>query len=137
MITEIESTLEEGRGAVVFPEGTSSAGASVLPFKPSLFEVAATSSTPVSCGAIRYRTFPGERPAQWSICWWGGMEFGAHFLAMLGMKGFEVFLSFSETRVEGDDRKQLAEAARAVVSSVFTPTCDAAAVDEGEPGDAR
>ena len=137
VLCEIESSLDEGRGVVFFPEGTSSAGVEVLPFKPSLFQIAATGGFPVACGAIRYRTFPGERPAQWSVCWWGGMEFGGHFLKMLGMKGFEVFLSFSETRVQDDDRKRLAQAAREVVSSVFSPTCDAAAVAAGEPSGAE
>ena len=132
VIAEIESTLDEGRGVVFFPEGTSSGGAEVLPFKPSLFQVAAAGGFPGACGAIRYRSYPGERPAHLSICWWGGMEFGGHFLRMLGMKGFEAFLSFSETRVRGEDRKRLAGDAHEVVTSVFSPTCDATAIAAAE-----
>jgi len=129
VIDEIESTLDEGRGVVFFPEGTSSPGARVLPFKASLFQVAAVGRFPVSCAAIRYRSFPGDRPAAYSLCWWGGMEFGGHFLSVLGMRGFEVFMTFSETRVRDEDRKRLAAAAQERVESVFTPTCDASELD--------
>src|ERR1041385_8857905 len=45
-----------GRGAAValFPEGTSSDGSDVLPFKSTLLEVAAADAVPVHYAAIRY-----------------------------------------------------------------------------------
>ena len=46
----------------IFPEGTSSSGESVLPFKPNLFEPAAISDTPVWSLAISYHSRKtGER----------------------------------------------------------------------------
>ncbi len=67
VMERIEETLAYGRGIVVFPEGTSSGGATVLPFRPSLLEVAARARMPVSCAALTYRTEPGNPPARLAV----------------------------------------------------------------------
>jgi len=123
VIGEIAATLEGGRGVVFFPEGTSSPGLEVKPFKPSLFEVAAGGGFEVSTAAVRYTCPPGERPAQWSISWWGEMTFLPHFLGVLRLPGVEAELRFNEQKLAGSDRKQLAAKAQAAVEGIFEPVC--------------
>ena len=41
VVAQIDGVMEGGRGIVVFPEGTSSGGDDVLPFRPPLLELAA------------------------------------------------------------------------------------------------
>jgi len=60
-LQEINQALEEGMNVVLFPEGTSSDGRSVLPFKKSLIQSAFISSneTPIQPLCINYRWCDG------------------------------------------------------------------------------
>lgn len=124
VIGEIEQVLASGRGVVFFPEGTSSSGFEVLPFKASLFEVAARGGLEVACATLRYETPDHERPAEWSVCWWGEMGFTPHFWQLLGLTSYEAQLRFSEARLSNSDRKLLAEEAREEVLRIFQPVCE-------------
>ena len=58
---EVAKVLET-QSVCIFPEGTSTVGQSVLPFKPNLFESAVIAGVPVYSLAISYRSFEsGER----------------------------------------------------------------------------
>jgi 1-acyl-sn-glycerol-3-phosphate acyltransferase len=107
----IEAALDRGERVVLFPEGTSSGGDSVLPFKPSLLEAAARSRYRVYCAALRYRTPPGLPPASEVVCWWGDMSFGPHVLRLLRLPSFSVRVEFEAEPVPpSTDRKELAQA---------------------------
>jgi 1-acyl-sn-glycerol-3-phosphate acyltransferase len=123
VIAEIDRSLTSGRGVAFFPEGTSTAGFEVLPFRPSLFEVAARGELEVACAALHYQTPEHEPPAEWSVCWWGDAGFLEHFWPLLGLSRYEARVSFSESRLWHADRKQLAEAAHAEVTRLFRPVC--------------
>ena len=124
VLARIEENLTHGRGIVVFPEGTSSGGATVLPFRPSLLEVAARARMAVSCASLTYRTDPGNPPAHLAVCWWGDVSFAAHFLALFRLSGFLGTVTFGENRIVESDRKELASRAREVVLSQFEPVSD-------------
>ena len=121
VLPQIEASLAEGRGIVVFPEGTSTRGAEVLRFKPSIFEVPIRTGTPVSYGAISYRTPEGAPPAHLSVAWWGDADFTPHFLALLTLPRIDATVTFGEKTLAGEDRKQLALEAHAAVAGRFTP----------------
>lgn len=123
VIGEIDRSLAAGRGVAFFPEGTSTAGFEVLPFRPSLFEVAARGELEVACAALHYQTPAHEPPAEWSVCWWGDAGFLEHFWPLLGLSRYEAVVSFSEARLWNADRKQLAEEAHAEVVRLFRPVC--------------
>jgi 1-acyl-sn-glycerol-3-phosphate acyltransferase len=53
VVGELAHELEQ-ESICIFPEGTSTTGASVLPFRPNLFEAAVVSQTPVYPMAIQY-----------------------------------------------------------------------------------
>jgi len=121
VLGEIEAALADGRGVVVFPEGTSSAGEGVLPFLPSLFEAPLRARIPVHAAALTYRTPAGGPPAHQAVCWWGEMTFCDHLYALLGHSGLEAGLAFGAEPVAAVDRKGLARAAHGAVESLFTP----------------
>lgn len=93
-IEEMEEVLREGRRLVVFPEGTSSGGRSVLPFHTPLFEAALRSCCTLTPVAIRYM-MPGGDPST-EIAYWGDMHFAPHLWNLLGHHGFTVSLEFGE-----------------------------------------
>ena len=69
----IQAVLEQGALVVLFPEGTSSDGRTVLPFKSSLLEPAAQSAHPISVSAIQYSIEDGDAGAE--VCYWGSHTF--------------------------------------------------------------
>lgn len=123
----IERVLRRGEGLIMFPEGTSSRGAEVLPFRSSLLEPAARSGLPVSCASISYATPVGAPPAEWSVCWWGDMTFGKHFYELLRLPGIQGSVVFGQERLSGSDRHALARDLQRAVSDGFRPVTDAGA----------
>lgn len=118
----IGETLQSGQNIVVFPEGTSTAGANVLPFKPSLLEPVARGNFPVAYASIRYRTPPGETPAPLSVCWWGAMTLLPHLWGVFCLPEIEATLTFGAETLQGSDRKELAKRLHDAVSNIFTPS---------------
>lgn len=121
----IEHVLRRGEGLIIFPEGTSSRGAEVLPFRSSLLEPAARAGLPVSCASISYATPVGSPPAEWSVCWWGDMTFGKHFYELLRLPGIHGSVVFGQERLAGSDRHELARELQRAVSAGFRPVTDA------------
>jgi 1-acyl-sn-glycerol-3-phosphate acyltransferase len=105
---EMESRLAIGLGVVFFPEGTSSSGESVLPFKPSLFEVAARDLVPVHHATVHYSVPDGEPPATESVAWVGDAHFLRHAFGLLQLSEIRAELVFGTEPVIDGDRKELA-----------------------------
>jgi len=117
----IEDTLQKGEGVVFFPEGTSSPGANVLPFKPSLLDFAARRGYPVHYASISYRTPRDEPSADDTVCWWGDMEFPDHFMKFLEIPNVYASIVFGEKPLREPDRKVLADKLHQSVKEAFTP----------------
>jgi 1-acyl-sn-glycerol-3-phosphate acyltransferase len=113
---------KDGLGVVLFPEGTTTPGVEVGPFRPSLLEGAAREQLPVHYAAISYHTSPGSEPAGQIVCWWGDIEFLPHLFRLFRAGGFEALLRFGHEPVRGADRKSLADELRHAVIAEFTPT---------------
>ncbi|MBK6940029.1 MAG: 1-acyl-sn-glycerol-3-phosphate acyltransferase [Planctomycetes bacterium] len=122
VVERLQTELDRGRGVIVFPEGTSSAGETVLAFKPSMFEAALRMDVPVRVVALRYEAPSGHPAAAQSLCWWGDMDFLPHFLGVFALPRFAVHATFAHEPVRASDRKQLARAAHAATLAVFEPS---------------
>jgi 1-acyl-sn-glycerol-3-phosphate acyltransferase len=121
VVVRIEELLKEGRGVVLFPEGTSTDGSLVLPFRPALLETAVRAGVPVSYASLTYVTQPGVPPAQSSVCWWGEAGFLDHLIDLLRLPGFEARVTFGAERIFDTDRKVLAERLWRAVRRQFVP----------------
>lgn len=124
----IAAVVERGDGLVVFPEGTTTSGRTVSPFRSPVLEPAAALQLPVAYGALRYATPPGEAPAGDVVCWWGDAEFAPHFWGMLHLSRIDAMLSLGPDRLSDGDRKVLAQELHRKVSALFVP------VDSGDDG---
>lgn len=111
----IRAALERGERVVLFPEGTSTSGPGLLPFRAPLLEPAVSGGYPVWCMALRYRTRAGDPPAHEVVCWGAGEPFLAHARRLLGLAGFEAELVLAPEPLVPADRKELAARARAQV----------------------
>lgn len=120
----LRARLAAGHRLLFFPEGTSSDGLRVLPFKTTLFEAFLDPSLreglrlqPVS---LRYTAPVGADPR--ALAWWGDMDFAAHLLRVLALpRGARVQIAFHEPHVvaEYPDRKTLARACEVAVQKGF------------------
>ena len=117
----IEQALRNGKGVLLFPEGTSTPGTELLPFHSALLEPAVQQGCPVSFATVSYRTPVGQPPAHLSVCWWGEMSFLAHFYQLLHLKSVEAALVFGSYSIRADDRKVLARKLWQAVSEELIP----------------
>lgn len=118
---ELRRRLRAGETLAFFPEGTSTDGRRVLPFKSTLFAVflspglEAARVQPVS---LVYRSPPGERADVYG--WWGGMTLVPHLMRVLALprRGSVEVVYHDPIPVAGTpDRKALARASEALVRS--------------------
>lgn len=115
-----QTRLKAGHRLLFFPEGTSSDGQRVLPFKSSLFAAFLTPELgdmlelqPVS---VRYHAPPGADPRFYG--WWGDMEFGPHMLRILATPSHgSVSVNYAAPIIAADhnNRKALAALCEAQV----------------------
>lgn len=121
---ELESALGRDQGVVIFPEGTSSAGAGLLPFRSPLLAPAARLEIPVHYAALGYETLPGDPPAHLAVCWWGNAPFAPHVLQLVRLRRVTATIDFGEEPIVEPDRKFLAVRLREAVLEKFRPVTD-------------
>jgi 1-acyl-sn-glycerol-3-phosphate acyltransferase len=145
----IASRLAAGDGLILFPEGTSSDGNRVLPFKSALFSAAESAIgdapvvvQPVSLAYVRLNGVPMGRLYRPFFAWYGDMEMAPHLWTLLGFGVVTVSVEFHEPVLASGfpSRKALAAHCRSVIAegvaralsgreqAVATP-----AVVQGEP----
>ncbi len=115
---EIRAALDRGALVVLFPEGGSSNGQTVLPFKSALLEPAARSTHPLTVCAIQYAIADGDVAGE--VCYWGDHTFFPHLLNLLGKRAVRATVRFATVPRTGGDRKQLAGQLRAEVLKLKT-----------------
>ena len=118
---QISATLAAGDSVVIFPEGTSTRGESVGPFKGPLLAEAAALGHPVHYASISYRTGPADPPPSEAVCWYGDMPFGPHLVRLLGLSRIEARVEFGSDTVLETDRKLLAEKLWRAIHEIFIP----------------
>jgi 1-acyl-sn-glycerol-3-phosphate acyltransferase len=100
---EIGARLESGDDLILFPEGTSSDGNRVLPFKSALFSVAERrvrgrpiTVQPVSVAYSHIDGIPLGREWRPQVAWYGGMDIGPHIWNLIALGKLTVQVIFHE-----------------------------------------
>jgi len=104
---EIEAALNDGALVIVFPEGTSSDGETILPFKSSLLQPATQSQHPLNIGFLQYALADGEAGAE--ACYWGNAAFLPHLLNLLSKQSVHTDVQFAPVKDRSPGRKGLAQ----------------------------
>jgi 1-acyl-sn-glycerol-3-phosphate acyltransferase len=100
----ISASLAAGNRLVLFPEGTSSDGSTVLPFKSALFSVFETGEAATEIAVqpitIDYAAFPDGRSIEGEqrdlYAWHGDMTLAPHLSRVIGLPGARVKLVWHE-----------------------------------------
>jgi 1-acyl-sn-glycerol-3-phosphate acyltransferase len=111
--SQIQASLNTGALVVLFPEGTSSDGRTILPFKSALFEPAASGTHSVTLSCVQYALDDGDAASE--ICYWGDHTFFPHLVNLLGHRGFRVAVRFAPFNPSTSDRKELARLSHAEI----------------------
>ncbi len=121
-----ETRLKAGHKLLFFPEGTSTDGLRVLPFKPTLFAAFFSEELRdllwVQPVTVTYHAPAGEDPRFYG--WWGDMDFGSHLLKILSAphQGSVQVIWHRPVRVaDFAERKSLAKHCEEAVRSAFDP----------------
>ena len=120
---EFATRTRAGHRLLFFPEGTSTDGRRVLPFKPTLFQGFLAPELPAGL-AIQpmtaiYHAPPGADPRFYG--WWGEMDLGPHLLAVLAAprQGRVDNVLHPPIPVAGLDRKSLSRAAETAIRTAL------------------
>lgn len=99
--------LEQKVPVVMFLEGTSSGGDTVLPFRPSLLAPAVGNGWRVAPVGLDYSVSEGTVAD--NVAYWRDMTFFPHFMSLLGQSWLGGRVAFGPVREPGTDRKLLAQ----------------------------
>jgi lyso-ornithine lipid O-acyltransferase len=104
---DIQAALDDGALVVVFPEGTSSDGKTVLPFKSSLLEPATQQNHPLTVARLHYTLANGKNDE--AVAYWGDAVFFTHLLNLLSQDKVRATVRFAPVADHSSDRKTLAQ----------------------------
>ena len=117
VLHQVQTRIDNGDLVVLFPEGTSTNGSSVLPFKSSLLEPVAQLRCDAFAAALHY-SLPGGSAAE-EICYWRDMEFLPHLIHLLGRRQIHLFIGISGPVSPSGDRKEIALRLREHVVALY------------------
>ncbi len=136
------AAARSGVPVVFFPEGTTSDGRGLLPFRGGLIAEARTAALPVTVGVIRY-TVQGPRGAtvEEDVAYWGDRGLLEHVGRFLTLEGVQVRVRFAEVSVHflKTERKAAAAEAREAMlelggGTLARETRSASVAGQGEAG---
>jgi lyso-ornithine lipid O-acyltransferase len=125
-IEEIRSVLNQGFSVALYPEGTSSNGEMVLPFKKSLLTAAAGTEVPILPMVVNYRRVNGEPMSdKWRdyVCWYGDQTFFPALIRIFTVHSVEVDIEFLEEIIvhSEEQRREVATRLQTMIESKYTP----------------
>ena len=111
----MRSAVEAGVPVVFFPEGTTSDGRGLLPFRGGLLAEARLAGLPVTAGFIRYTVAgPPGATVEDDVAYWGDRGLLEHVGRFLTLEGVQVRVRFAGApmHLEQEERKAAAAEAR-------------------------
>lgn len=124
-MSEIRHALENGLSVALYPEGTSSNGEKVMPFKKTLLTSAAGTGVPIKPVIVNFRKVNGEPMShKWRdyVCWYGDLTFHGFLIRVFTVKSIEADIEFGEEVLihSEEERKEIAAHLQALIESKYT-----------------
>jgi lyso-ornithine lipid O-acyltransferase len=129
---DLAAVAQENVPIVFFPEGTSSDGDTVLPFRSGLLANCLAARQTVTAACVHYRLTRDNGPGVaigTSVAYWDDTPLPLHIFRLLGLRGIEIEVTFSDAPIAFSpaalsDRRIAATEARTAVLQVrgFTDT---------------
>ena len=116
VVIEIQRAIADRLLVIVFPEGTSSGGASVLPFRSALLQSATQLECPITAAAVEYSLDSGSVSDE--VCYWREMTLLPHLWNLCGKSGLVSTIRLSSVDRPARNRKRLAEQLHSLVCAI-------------------
>lgn len=113
VVRTVQARLAGGETIACFPEGTTSEGLRVLPFRPALFEAAVRSGSPVAAFMIQYRDASGRHCD--AAAFVGGQSLLASLAAIASIDGLHARVELRAFVDAPDSRRAACRAAQEAV----------------------
>ncbi|HVY56033.1 MAG TPA: lysophospholipid acyltransferase family protein [Thermodesulfobacteriota bacterium] len=123
-IEAISEILDLGINVALFPEGTTSSGDRVLPFKTPLLSIAEKAGVEILPLCIKYTGIDGEALTEKNrdlIYYYGDMKFFDHFFKLLSVKSVDAELMLLD-RIDprtASSRKEMARSVYDMINSAY------------------
>lgn len=118
---EIAKNVNPRSGVLIFPEGRISSGENVLPFQPSLLQIAISENIEVFSSTLWYDTKSEDSELISKVIWWGDESIFSHFFKFCTLKQVVANVTFSDDGIIHHDRKKLAKLLHKRVSENYVP----------------
>lgn len=103
---EMRAAFAAGLPVAFFPEGTSSDGSQLLPFKPALLQIALETKKTITPAAISYHCDHGD--INNDVCYWGNHHFASHIYRLARVRGLRATFQIGNAPQLLSDRKTAA-----------------------------
>jgi 1-acyl-sn-glycerol-3-phosphate acyltransferase len=122
-VGQVTAALQAGATVIAFPEGTSTDGTGILPFRTGIFQAAVEAAVPVVPAAIRYDALDGEPITTSSrevVGWYDNQPFLSHLLALGAHHTVDATVMYAPPLLPPHtDRRTLASEAEAAVRALL------------------
>jgi len=110
-----------GLPVLFYPEGTTTDGSQVLPFRRGLFHSVLNERVVLRTAALAYSIDgdSGVATVAEDVCWWGDALLAPHLWRLAGIDGVRAVVRFGEVVAERGDRFVLSEQARERVQEMY------------------
>jgi lyso-ornithine lipid O-acyltransferase len=107
---QVTNALNQGALVVLFPEGTSTNGQTLLSFRSPLLQPATNPAWPLAIAWIHYEIDDGDAGNE--VCYWGDQTFFPHMLNLMSKRAIRATVRFGQFSKQVSDRKELAQLLR-------------------------
>ena len=125
--------FRSGMPVVFFPEGTTTEGDTVLPFRRGLYHSVLANAIPIRAAALTYTAADenGEQHFERKICFVGDDAFGPHLFRVLGLRELKARVRFGANEITGEDRFALAQNSRDAVVDLYEEIAGISGIERG------
>ncbi len=125
--------FRSGLPVLFYPEGTTTGGETVLPFRRGLFNAVMHDRVPVRTAALAYEIDPSNAGVTVAddVCFVGDAEFGPHLFNALGLRSVKARIRFGAEEIAGRDRFELAVNARDSVIALYEELSCVSGIERG------
>lgn len=120
----IKKFFDKNFSVCIFPEGTSSNGETVLPFKNSMFQIPLETGCPIQPIVLKYNSIDGKEFSSETcdyVCWYGDLSFFSHLMTLFTLRkvtaSLEVLPQIDSTAFS--DRKSLSTHAHSILKEKY------------------